>query len=122
MTRYVRRAAIAAAILCVPLTTAAMFAVGSGATASAAPLATPVSQSIATGVTVDGAADYEATDDLVYTPAIAAADGTAQFVDVKKKKKKKKKTTTTKTTTTKPATTQADHHQVGEQQPRRVRD
>jgi uncharacterized protein YkwD len=102
VTRYVRRAAIAAAILSVPVTTAAMFAIGSGAilanTASAAPLATPVEQSVSTV----NPADYQDVDDLVYAPAVAAADGTVTFVDVKKKKKKKKTTTTT--TTTKPTT------------------
>lgn len=102
MTRYVRRAAILAAILAVPLTTAAMFAVGSGATASAAPLATPVAQSVSTVDT----ADYQDVDDLVYAPAVASADGTVKFEDVKKKKKKKvvtkKKTTPT---TTAPKTT-----------------
>jgi uncharacterized protein YkwD len=102
VTRYVRRAAIAAALLSVPVTTAAMFAVGSGATASAAPLATPVAQS----VTAVNAADYQDVDDLVYAPAVASPDGTVTFVDVKKKKKKKKKPTTiTKTTPT--ATTPA---------------
>ena len=89
MTRYVRRAAIAAAILAVPLTTAAMFAVGSGATASAAPLATPVAQSVSTVET----ADYQDVDDLVYAPAVVSADGTVKFEDVKKKKKKKKTAT-----------------------------
>jgi uncharacterized protein YkwD len=100
VTRYVRRAAIAAAILAVPLTTAAMFAVGSGATAAAAPLATPVAQSVQTVDT----ADYQDVDDLVYAPA----DGTVKFEDVKKKKKKKKvvvKKKTTTTTTTTPKTT-----------------
>jgi len=86
VTRYVRRAAIAAAILAVPLTTAAMFAVGSGATASAAPLATPVAQ----GVSTVASADYQTVDDLVYAPAVVSADGTVKFEDVKKKKKKKK--------------------------------
>jgi uncharacterized protein YkwD len=86
VTRYVRRAAITAAILAVPLTTAAMFAIGSGATASAAPLATPVAQSVSTVET----ADYQDVDDLVYAPAVVSADGTVKFEDVKKKKKKKK--------------------------------
>jgi uncharacterized protein YkwD len=94
VTRYVRRAAITAAILAVPLTTAAMFAVGSGATASAAPLATPVAQSVSTVDT----ADYQDVDDLVYAPAVVSADGTVKFEDVKKKKKKKKKTVTKKAT------------------------
>jgi uncharacterized protein YkwD len=100
VTRYVRRAAITAAILAVPLTTAAMFAVGSGATASAAPLATPVAQSVSTVET----ADYQNVDDLVYAPAVVSADGTVKFEDVKRKKKKKK---TTKATTVKPATPKA---------------
>jgi uncharacterized protein YkwD len=104
VTRYVRRAAITAAILAVPLTTAAMFAVGSGATASAAPLATPVAQSVSTVDT----ADYQDVDDLVYAPAVVSADGTVKFEDVRKKKKKKKTATAPKTTTpkaTSPTTT-----------------
>jgi uncharacterized protein YkwD len=104
LTRYVRRAAIAAALLSVPVTAAAIFAVGSGATltstASAAALATPVGQS----VSAVNAADYQDVDDLVYAPAVASPDGTVTFVDVKKKKKKKKKKTTTTTRTTTPET------------------
>jgi uncharacterized protein YkwD len=99
VTRYVRRAAILAAILAVPVATAAMFAVGSGPSASAASLATPVAQRVSTVDT----AEYQDVDDVVYAPAVMSADGTVKFEDVKKKKKKKKMSTK-KTATTPKAT------------------
>jgi len=85
VTRFVRRAVVAAALLAVPAVLIAAAAGSGPASGTASALAVPVEQGL-----VAVATQETVIDDVVVEPAIADADATADFTLVKASKKKKK--------------------------------